>query len=763
MRLTFFTSVNNAYFSKAKLLSESVKRHHPDSKFVCLLVDEPPPNWKDLAPDFDELLVASDDLIPQFRKWVFQHTVVEACTGVKGPALKKLLNDETTDAVIYLDPDIYMYSPLVEVIEALEHFSVVLTPHFTSPALTPETIRANEYSALQHGTFNLGFVAVANRPEGHKFADWWAHRLQDHCFDEKTVGLFTDQRWVDLAPSYFPDLHILRQPGTNFATWNCENRHLGKDLEGNLTSNSEPLRFVHFSGLDSGAHELARERFAPNDLVFRELSEKYSDSLFNSTVKWVDQTPWVFGTNKFGDKIQSDWRRRFRDTPEMFSVFRDPFEIPGIQFAPIRTADPISRITREFGLSVGDWLDIVGTLSHNVDKQSPSDDDPMMMKIAEKELSGRPLVCHITHGLGGGVDMHVKELVKATSQHCDSLIVALVGHEGEKQIMRVIFSASNGGEVWKALWTMSSAEFISFLEKTRVGALHVHHTLNAHSFIATVLPELSLKVILTVHDHFLLTENWSYEFAKSGLSEHEDFRKWLVNEYESDEKRALETKAIFSSCSAVLYPSEFLRNNYDICIKTNKAIVAPHFESPRPEKMPVRQSHRLSQGQPIRRIAVLGDIGNHKGLQEIKSFALWLRASTSMIEIHHYGPSNPQLVGLVVEHGAYDREEIGTTMWSDQIDVVWMPNKAPESYSYVLSDVMRSMLPLLAYDVGALSERALGRLHTKLIDIASSNQELFDYFTSFQTMSETNSSISEPANSDFYMQEYLDLIQASRR
>ena len=758
MRLTFFTSINNAYFSKAKLLSESLKAHHPDSKFVCVLVDEPVPNWQELAANFDEILVPSDDLIPDFRKWVFQHTVVEACTGVKGPALRQLLSDQETDAVIYLDPDIYVYSPLVEVIDALKRSPIVLTPHLTEAALKTETIRANEYSALLHGTFNLGFVAVARNDEGIRFADWWADRLVGHCFDEKNIGLFTDQRWVDLAPSYFPDLHILRQPGTNFATWNCESRQLGRDADGRLTSNSEPLRFVHFSGFDSGAHENAREHFAPNDFVFRELSKQYSASLSSSSVKWVDQLPWTFGTNKMGERISPEWRRRFRDNAESFSLYQDPFEIPSIQFSPLISSDPISRITKLYGLTLGDWVDLLGPEHDSLDESQTAIPQPLSLKITHRHSANRPLICHIAHGLGGGVDMHVRELINQTSGRCDSLLVEPVGHFEDAQQLRITYFGSSNGEIWSDFMKMSPDQFVKFLDQSKVAMVHLHHTLNAHSFLATALPLLPMKVIVTIHDHFFLTKNWSFQLSKSGHIEKEKYREWLLEEFRSDQSRGLETNAIIEACSRVIYPSEFVKSNYEACIDIQHSVVAPHFEFPRPETEPVQKSHRLNQGQPVRKIAVIGDLGDHKGLQEIKSFSQWLRKSNSLMEIHHYGPTNLQLNGMVIPHGVFERKDLGSKLWNDHVDVVWLPNKTPESYSYVLSDVMRSMLPLLAYDVGAISERALGRPLTQIIDIASSNEELFQYFSEFHKMSHSKNQLAEPKNSNYYTNGYMELV-----
>src|SRR3546814_20040146 len=47
------------------------------------------------------------------RAWVFQHNVMELCTGVKGRALQRLMQDESdADLFVYLDPDVYVYNDL---------------------------------------------------------------------------------------------------------------------------------------------------------------------------------------------------------------------------------------------------------------------------------------------------------------------------------------------------------------------------------------------------------------------------------------------------------------------------------------------------------------------------------------------------------------------------------------------------------------------------------------------------------------------------
>jgi hypothetical protein len=62
-------------------------------------------------------------------------------------------------------------------------------------------------------------------------------------------GLMTDQKWVDLAPTLFPDTLIFRDDTYNVAWWNINQRQVTRCGEQFLV-NGRPLTFYHFSGFN---------------------------------------------------------------------------------------------------------------------------------------------------------------------------------------------------------------------------------------------------------------------------------------------------------------------------------------------------------------------------------------------------------------------------------------------------------------------------------------------------------------------------------
>ncbi|EGX99431.1 hypothetical protein AZA_90078 [Nitrospirillum viridazoti Y2] len=325
-----FTSVSCSYLDRAGVMAETVRRHHPNWTLWLLLSDDPPPGFRlDLAASgFDHVVNSRDLEIGDYRSWAFSHDVVELCTAVKGPMMHKLLA-EGADAVVYLDPDIAVFAPLIHVTAMLERHSVILTPHVTTPETTLGGIHDNEIGSLKHGVYNLGFVAVRSCGEGKRFAAWWRDRLIQFCRDDVANGLFTDQRWCDLVPALFRDVGVLHDPGYNVASWNLGSRPITIGPDGVIRAGGEPLRFFHFTKVNSvGESMLAR--YAYGDTEVFELLRWYRQRLKANAPQGIPDRWWAYGTYSDGTPIPRSHRLTWRDRLDVRTHFKNPLT-PGIQ------------------------------------------------------------------------------------------------------------------------------------------------------------------------------------------------------------------------------------------------------------------------------------------------------------------------------------------------------------------------------------------------------------------------------------------------
>ena len=319
-----FTSSVMNYLPKARILAESVKRHHPEWTMDVVLC-EPKPLWIDPPTEpFDNIVEAESLGIPNFKSWMFKHTVVEACTGVKGFALNRYLGELGEQKVLYLDPDIVVFNPLTKIEELLDRHPLVLTPHQLSPEEELDVIVDNEICSLKHGVYNLGFVAARAEGQGKAFASWWRDRLHHFCYDDIPNGLFTDQRWGDLVPVFFDQVHILRSPEFNVATWNLTNRKLTMDGSGRLLVNGMPLRFYHFTGYDSGAGATMLRKYGGDDRLLCEVWDWYARELERKGQQELGGLPWTYGVFQNGEPVHPEMRSLYRRRRDLQDAFPDP-------------------------------------------------------------------------------------------------------------------------------------------------------------------------------------------------------------------------------------------------------------------------------------------------------------------------------------------------------------------------------------------------------------------------------------------------------
>lgn len=319
--MIFYTSICSNYLPKAMTLAESVKRHCPGAKFVLCLVEREVPVAAASCPDFDEVVLAKDAGWDNFDRFMFRHAIVEASTAVKAQFMLNLLErfpDE--DKFVYLDPDVLVYSNLSELERLLDDESIVLCPHL----LRPGNIDM-EISSLAHGCYNLGFLGISRAQNSHAFLTWWAERLFQFCYDDINRGIFTDQRWIDLAPCFF-DVSVLKHHGYDFATWSLLNSDL-REVDHSYQVNGDPLRFIHFSGLDSGTIDRAIGWWLTdsNRDTFVKLYQEYKELLAAHGQETLGKLPWTYANYADGQKISKEARVAYRNQ-DLWSVIPSPFD-----------------------------------------------------------------------------------------------------------------------------------------------------------------------------------------------------------------------------------------------------------------------------------------------------------------------------------------------------------------------------------------------------------------------------------------------------
>ena len=242
--IAFGTIVTKRYMPFARVLAQSLREHHPDVPVTVVLVDDFDDTFDRDADRFTILplnaLGIPDLADVRSRYSGFQLTVVAK------PYLLRHLLDQGFDAAVFLDADILVVDELTPLLDAIAQHAIVLTPHLLDSLSGPEAV-ARELNILQSGVCNGGCIAVSQSDSGRRFLSWFADRLRTHCCHDRGQGMHFDQRWLDLVPALFDDVHVLRDPGCNVAYWNLPERSV---LIGR--SDQPRCRYFHFSGFDPG-------------------------------------------------------------------------------------------------------------------------------------------------------------------------------------------------------------------------------------------------------------------------------------------------------------------------------------------------------------------------------------------------------------------------------------------------------------------------------------------------------------------------------
>jgi hypothetical protein len=345
------TILSTNYLPKALALADSLRRHEDGASLKILFID-----------------VASDDGLPQLsgveclstaslglshrslQHLAMAYDLVEFATAVKPLLLKTLL--EENDQVIYLDPDTYLTSPMVELSPALAASAggILLTPHFLRPA--PPVAEITDGHMLLVGVYNLGFCAVDRRAGA--FLDWWWDHLRDECLYDPLSGLFYDQKWLDIGSALFQAASF-RHFGYNVGVANLSERPLAEDADGYyISSNGERLRLFHFHAFDSSAPEKLSVRFRHSsenqlldDSVILGLCKEYAAVLSSFEETCPTAPPYPYATDTRGRRISRQLRRAYRvaakDAGTSLSSAFEPSEAADYEMWRRRAWRPVAR------------------------------------------------------------------------------------------------------------------------------------------------------------------------------------------------------------------------------------------------------------------------------------------------------------------------------------------------------------------------------------------------------------------------------------
>jgi hypothetical protein len=320
------TIVTKNYLSYARTLAHSFLDLHPEHRCYVLVVDEYE-GLIDPGGERFELISAKELGIPNYYpQFAFKYNATELSCALKPYLMELLLRGRGLTKLLYFDSDILIVHEATALFRLLGPADIVLTPHLDAD-FPDDGAMPDDSSIMRQGLFNLGFIGVADSPNGMAFLRWWKDKLRDKCVADPSTGYYVDQKFLDLATCLFGGIHVERSPRFNVAYWNLHSRRVTREGATWLV-NGEPLCFFHFSGMDLTSDSSISKWLTRYDLGSRPelapLFEDYRARLLANGHATVGRWPYGYGRFDTGRPIADSLRAVYRRAARGQDGF-DPF------------------------------------------------------------------------------------------------------------------------------------------------------------------------------------------------------------------------------------------------------------------------------------------------------------------------------------------------------------------------------------------------------------------------------------------------------
>lgn len=252
-------------------------------------------------------------------------------------------------------------------------------------------------------------------------------------------------------------------------------------------------------------------------------------------------------------------------------------------------------------------------------------------------------------------------------------------------------------------------EMISdIIEGLGITDIHIHHMINHYFDVIDVIKKYKLSATISLHDFYSIcpTINMLYEGStycdnlenkdcKNCLSLVFKINNNILYDWHNDWKR------LFANVQNVITPSEDTKRRINkIYPEVNIKVIEHGINIKKSDNKIMLNPNKFN-------IAYVGVLSNHKGLKIFEK--LINNTKEKNVKYHLFGISEDKKLNKskknYIYHGKYNRDNIAKLLKKNNINLVCFFQICPETFSYTVSEVIASGVPILTYDIGAGSDR----------------------------------------------------------
>lgn len=321
-----------------------------------------------------------------------------------------------------------------------------------------------------------------------------------------------------------------------------------------------------------------------------------------------------------------------------------------------------------------------------------------------------PRILFIAHGWSGGIEKHVYDL--AASLAADAQVLAL---------------RPAGGDAVRLTWLREGEEFEAFfacpgdwellvglLASLGLARVHFHHTNGLPESVLDLPSRLGLPYDVTLHDYLAIC-------PQHHLADRD-------GRYCGEPDEVGCNRCLAGRPPAWPHDIRSWRNRFGELLREAQRVIAPsgdlarrvgrHHPGLEILLWPHPEVESATRPVPIR-VLLLGGLSEIKGLAVLEGCIRDAIDRALPLHFHvlgHLGRPLPRWPEAPLTlAGGYPDGQLDRFMALERGDVVFFPSQVPESYSYTLTAAIRSGLPIVATDLGALPERLEGNRRATIV------------------------------------------------
>lgn len=208
----FCTLFNSKYLPRGMLLYKSLQKNVKNFHLYVFAFDEFTFNYLN-NKKYNNITVISLSKFEDKRllKVKESRTPTEYFWTCTGSTLIYLFKNFNLKDCIYVDSDLFFFSYPYNFFKDFKKYSCVITKHNY----------AKKYDQSKtNGIYCVQFLYFKNNFIGNKILQDWRKKCLGWCYNRVEKGKFGDQKYLDMWPKKFKQVHVSDHLGAGLAPWN---------------------------------------------------------------------------------------------------------------------------------------------------------------------------------------------------------------------------------------------------------------------------------------------------------------------------------------------------------------------------------------------------------------------------------------------------------------------------------------------------------------------------------------------------------------